>query len=155
MSRTNQILLIALAIIIGLFIIGSVKNNDKVVTDRDSGNTAVQEKSGLEPQKNEGGNVTVTVKPKNLKIGSKPEFEIQFETHSVDLSFDVAKQASLVDDQGKSIKGAVWNGTPPGGHHRDGTLSFDGTLVGAKSIDLIIKDVAGIAERKFKWNLQL
>ena len=41
------------------------------------------------------------------------------------------------------------------GHHVTCKLSFPADkLAGAKTLTLIIKDVAGVAERTFTWNLQ-
>lgn len=80
-------------------------------------------------------------------------FELEFETHSVDLDFDVSKQSYLVDDKGNSLTGGIWNGSPAGGHHREGILTFNSVLSETKFVELIVKDVSGVSERKFKWNL--
>ncbi len=107
----------------------------------------------LVSQEKEEASVTVTVKPEVLKIGQKPKFQIEFNTHSVDLSFDITKISLLVDDKGNIYSNAIWNGSDPGGHHRSGTLSFNNFLTGTTNAELIIRNIAGVAERKFKWNL--
>ncbi len=156
MAKINKILLLVLAIIVLYFIINwsQVKINQKTNQSNFSQNsTANPQKDKFASQKNEGGNVTVAVYPEILEIGQKPKFKLEFSTHSVDLSFDIAKQSYLLDNKGYRLDGSTWSGTPPGGHHRSGTLTFINPLAETKYVELIIKDVAGVSERKFKWNL--
>lgn len=150
MSKTNKLLLMVLILITAFFGINVFKKTNKQpskvnITDK-------QEKN-LNFQENEGGNVTVTVKPKVLKIGEKPTFEIEFNTHSVDLSFDISKQSYLLDNKGKRLANGIWNGSPEGGHHREGTLTFNGVLSKTKFVKLIIRNVSDIPERTFRWEL--
>ena len=50
-------------------------------------------------------------------------FEIVLDTHSVELSLDMAASASLeVDGNAWVVEG--WDGSGPGGHHREGELRF-------------------------------
>jgi hypothetical protein len=107
----------------------------------------------LSPQENEGGSVTVTVEPEVLEIGKNPKFKLEFNTHSVELSFDVVKQSYVLNDKGNRLDGATWSGSPPGGHHRNGTLIFNVPLPQTKYVEFVITNIAGIEERKFKWNL--
>jgi len=153
MSKTNKFLFLSLTVIFLLLTIGVVKKSKQKIPKITSSKPTVQTTKNPDSKVNEGGNVTVTVKPKALKIGEKPVFEINFETHLVDLSFDVTKISLLVDDQGKTYTQSVWAGSPPGGHHREGTLTFDTVLPKTKFVELTLKDVAGVTERKFKWNL--
>ena len=60
---------------------------------------------------------------------------------------------SLSDETGQVYGSAVWEGTPPGGHHREGTLTFNDNLVETKSVSLILRDIAGISKREFNWQL--
>lgn len=154
MSKTNKIFVIILITIIVLVLIILTSNKNKEITQ------TIQKTDKLNPlkekytsQENEGGNVTVTVKPKILKAGEKPIFEVEFNTHSVDLSFDIEKLSFLTNDKGKTSNQSVWNGSPPGGHHRSGTLAFTEILSEGKFVELVIKDVAGIPKRSFKWQL--
>lgn len=150
MSKINKLLLaVLLIIILSLTILTRSRKDGRA--EKIIENKKLQET--FTSQENESGNVTVTVKPKTLKVGERPVFELEFETHSVDLDFDVAKQSSLVDDKGKKIAGAVWDGSPPGGHHRSGTLSFNNSLTQTNYVELIIKNIAGVLERKFRWEL--
>lgn len=104
------------------------------------------------------GAVIIEITPLNLNSpGERLEFEVVMNTHSVDLSMDLAALATLSTDSGRSVPALAWN-APRGGHHVSGTLVFpavyDGqpVLQGANRITLSIKDVdAGL--RVFTWTL--
>ena len=50
-------------------------------------------------------------------------FRVTLDTHSVPLDLDMAASARLrINDT--TADGASWDGTAPGGHHREGTLRF-------------------------------
>ncbi len=102
--------------------------------------------------------VEFVVTPLNLSApGETLDFDVSMNTHSVDLSWDLAAQSVLSTDTGLEVKGASW---PVGsGHHYEGTLSFpsktaDGKslLDGAKKLTLTIRDAA-TPERVFEWEL--
>lgn len=156
MSKVNKILLAVFGIIALFLILNLMKNksNQSALQEDSSKNkTIVSPKVNSSLQENEGGNVTVTVKPKVLKIGEKPVFELEFNTHTVDLNFDISQLTSLVDENGNDLNNAVWSGSGPGGHHRSGTLTFNTVLAQTKYVELVIKNVSEVPERKFKWNL--
>jgi hypothetical protein len=105
------------------------------------------------------GAVVVMVKP--LDLGDQDEhmkFEIALETHSVDLSMDLAALATLTTDTGLEVQASEWD-APRGGHHVSGTLLFPASigghsiLDGASSLTLVIKDVDA-PERAFTWELR-
>ena len=107
-------------------------------------------------QVNEGGAVTVTATW--VGAASGPIFTIAMNTHSVDLdAIDLTALATLNAD-GIHVRPTSW-GAPAGGHHREGALSFptttdDGrTVIGpeTKMIELVIRDVADVPERTFRW----
>ncbi|HLD24888.1 MAG TPA: hypothetical protein VJB96_03120 [Patescibacteria group bacterium] len=103
-------------------------------------------------QENEAGNVTVSVTPLFLKAGLPASFDVAFETHSVELDFDVEKVATLTDSRGSSYS-AHWDGSPPGGHHRSGTLRFTPDLIAPTTITLTFTNIAG-TPRTFTWEVQ-
>lgn len=70
----------------------------------------------------EVGEVTVKVRPV-LIDEEGAEFRVVFDTHSVDLGFDVAANARLTVG-GSAWTAPTWAGAAPGGHHREGTLRF-------------------------------
>lgn len=110
-------------------------------------------------QTNNEGEVTVEVTWQGASAGLV--FEVVMDTHSVDLDgYDLMTLAVLRTDQGQEVKPSGWD-APKGGHHRRGTLAFpdkaaDGSpLIGpnTRTIELVIRDVAGVPERVFKWTL--
>ena len=107
---------------------------------------------------NEGGMVTVFATWAGPTAG--PVFKIVLDTHSVDLdTYDLAKLAVLRVD-GREVAATVWD-APKGGHHRSGDLVFptsgaDGApTIGAsaKAVEIVVRDVAGVPERTFRWPL--
>ncbi len=105
------------------------------------------------------GAVTVTATPLNLDNPSDQlEFDIALETHSVDLSMDLATLATLTTDTGVTVPATLWD-APRGGHHVDGKLIFPATkdgksiLEGATKLTLTIVNVDA-SSRIFEWNLK-
>lgn len=86
--------------------------------------------AGLETRTVTVGEVEVTIVP--TRIGTTgAEFDIAFDTHSVDLDLDIAGQATLTVG-GQPWTDPTWAGGGPGGHHREGMLTFtaDGPVAG-------------------------
>lgn len=108
---------------------------------------------GYASQTVEGGNVTVTVTPLALKPGAPLEFDIAMNTHSVDLSYDMLKAVALRDDQGREYTPTAWDGPGAGGHHREGKIKFAPLSSNSKGLVLLVKNVAGVAERVYRWEL--
>ena len=108
--------------------------------------------SGGATQTNEGGQVTVKATWNGVSTG--PVFDIVMDTHAVDLDgYDLAQLAILRVD-GREIQPEGWD-APKGGHHRQGTLTFPATTAvitsGTRTVELVIRDVAGVPERVFRW----
>ena len=112
-------------------------------------------------QSSSGGSVTIDVTWENLRDPSALRFSVAMNTHSVELDgFDLGKLTTLRNDQGQEVSPESWD-APQGSHHRSGTLIFpakDGSgkpIVGpgVKSLDLVIRDVAGVKERVLKWEV--
>lgn len=102
------------------------------------------------------GAIEVTVTPLNLDDPEDViEFDVSLNTHSVDLSMDLAELALLRTDAGREVKAGLWD-AQLGGHHVGGQLSFpaivDGSslLEGAREVRLIITDLDA-SERIFVW----
>lgn len=107
-------------------------------------------------QTDDQGAVTVEITPLNLAdAGETLDFQVVLDTHSVDLSMDLAALATLTTDTGKTSQALKWD-APLGSHHVEGTLSFpaamDGStlLEGASQITLTIKDLDA-PQRVFVW----
>lgn len=143
MSKINKILLIGLTIVLILIGGGIMKQK-----------TPFKAPLKLSAQETTQGNVTIKVTPEAVAVGKKTSFQLVFETHSVDLNFDPSAVSFLVDDSGRKYLHPVWEGTPAGGHHRSGRLIFSQPLSPTASVELIIKDVAGVSQRRFRWELK-
>lgn len=109
-----------------------------------------------QPQSDEQGAVTVEITPLNLNNAWESiDFQVAMNTHSVDLSMDLAALATLTTDTGHTVQATLWE-APSGGHHVSGTLSFPvsaeagSVLDGAKKITLTLVNVDA-AERVFVW----
>lgn len=107
-------------------------------------------------QADAGGSVTIEVEWSREEAGSLI-FNVAMNTHSVDLDqYDLGALTFLRDDTGNKYPPVSWD-SAAGGHHRSGTLYFplpDSVSQGkAKYIEMVIRDVAGIEERVFKWEL--
>jgi hypothetical protein len=120
---------------------------------------AEQTVSGLPELTDDQGAVVVTVKP--LDLGDQDEqlqFEVALNTHSVDLSMDLAALATLATDTGLTVQASAWD-APRGGHHVSGRLSFPSQVDGKSLLDgtsrltLVIKGV-DVSERTFLWELE-
>ncbi len=97
--------------------------------------------------------VTITVAPSDISRESKEwKFNVVMDTHSVELSQDMAKIALLMDDKGKEYKPLRWDGSPAGGHHREGMLVFAPIMPYPQHLELIIKNIGNV-ERSFSWIL--
>lgn len=101
-----------------------------------------------------GGGVTVKVTFLNPKSGDEPRFQIVLDTHSVKLDgYDLKTLASLRDDAGKAYASTGME-NKGSGHHRESTVSFAKVSPEAKRLELVIKDLAGVNARVFRWNLE-
>ena len=106
--------------------------------------------SALPTREIAAGEVTVTVTP--VRIDERgAEFDVAFDTHSVDLDLDVAAGAALIVD-GDDWPDPVWEGAGAGGHHREGTLRFaaDGTPSGEAVLTIRGLEAPATAS----WDLQ-
>jgi ABC-type glycerol-3-phosphate transport system substrate-binding protein len=85
-----------------------------------SGSGASEAAAGA-PRTARAGAVEVTATP--LETGDGARFRLVFETHTVELDFDPLEVVAL-ETAGGTVAAAGWDGPGPGGHHRDGVLSF-------------------------------
>ena len=105
---------------------------------------------GWETKEQAGGNVTVSVTPITLRPEFPASFDVAFETHSVELDFAIENIARLTDERGTRYT-PHWQGSPPGGHHRKGTLVFTPDIPKPTTITLVFRDIANIPNPPFTW----
>jgi hypothetical protein len=116
--------------------------------------------TGSMARKDTQGNVTVVITPQDLsQVDETLDFDVVLDTHSVELSMDLADLATLTTDTGKSVNPSQWD-APSGGHHVKGTLTFpaiidDATLLDEGStITLTLRNV-DVPVRVFTWTIPL
>lgn len=66
----------------------------------------------------------------------------------------MVKISRLRDDTGKEYAPIGWKGAGPGEHHREGKLKFAAMTTQPKYIELVIKNIAKVSERAFRWELK-
>lgn len=109
----------------------------------------------LATQKSAERGVTVSARPLDLSPAAQRwMFEVVLDTHSADLSDELAKTAVLVDDRGSEHRPAAWKGDPPGGHHRKGTLDFAPVVPRPGTVELRVQRPGEPVPRVFRWRLQ-
>ncbi len=94
------------------------------------------------------------------KASDRIRIEIVLDTHSVELDgYKLESLATLRTDTGKVVQPLAIESPSGSGHHRKGILVFPGTdasgslLAGAKTVELIVRDVGGVKERTLRWML--
>jgi hypothetical protein len=107
----------------------------------------------------EQGAVVFEVTPLNLGTPADTlQFQVSMNTHSVDLSMDLAVLSTLSTDTDVSLQALKWDAVP-GGHHVSGTLIFPSTqdgqsiLESASKLTLTIDNVDA-PSRVFEWELK-
>lgn len=116
-----------------------------------SGNALAQ----IATQESSANGVTISVTPTSFASGAKVwKFTVALNTHSQELSDDLAKSAVLVDSRGAETKALGWEGAPPGGHHRSGILKFNAVSPPLKVVEMRIRRAGEPTPRSFRWELK-
>lgn len=105
------------------------------------------------PQTSAQDGVTVKATPRAVAAGAW-EFEIVLDTHSQALADDLGRTAKLVSDGGASYTPTGWRGDAPGGHHRKGTLRFDGVTPEPTYLELHIQRAGERSPRILRWQIK-
>jgi hypothetical protein len=105
------------------------------------------------------GAIVVEVTPVNLDPETtQVQFEVALNTHSVDLSMDLAALSTLTSDTGLRVPADVWD-APRGGHHTSGRLVFLldqdalALLARASRLTLTVVDLDA-PSRVFEWEVR-
>ncbi|MDD5615687.1 MAG: hypothetical protein PHH85_05745 [Candidatus Methanoperedens sp.] len=126
-------IIIVLSIMTAIAISGCISGDEKPPADL------------LEPRENSeaGIQITATYLP---DITDATAFEIKVTAHK-NYNDDFMNNSYLRDSGGKTYQPLSYEGE--GGHHASGTLRFP--EIESKRFELVIKDVAEVNERIFKW----
>lgn len=110
---------------------------------------------GALTKKAEAGGVTAEVTYLNPGEDN-PAFEVKFDIHSVELDqYKLEGIVSLRDETGREYSTPIVESPAGSGHHRSGVLRFkDADISKAGAIELVIKDVAGVKERVFRFEIK-
>jgi hypothetical protein len=99
-----------------------------------------------------GGGVTV-IATLLKEQADATAIKLVLDTHSVNLDgYKLDAIAALRDDAGKTYPVVAVEQASGGGHHRQAVLQFGKVSAEAKTIELVVRDVAGVEERIFRWS---
>ncbi|MBI5457852.1 hypothetical protein HY971_03980 [Candidatus Kaiserbacteria bacterium] len=154
--KNTIITIVAIAILAIGFVL--LYQNRSTVRETPTASETVRQLSSSqqwETKTEEEAGVTVVITPLDLSPQfAEWKFDVGLNTHSVELDQDMTRIAVLTDDRRNEYKPVAWDGVAPGGHHREGVLIFRAVSPMPRSVELTIKDIGGIPERSFKWDLK-
>jgi hypothetical protein len=148
MKRVRNTVVVS-SIILMIGITGSLVLSSSLSTE----DSDVLQASGLDPIEKEENGISFTITPMTYSSGQSIVFEIMIDTHQGSLDFDLEDVSVLETSDGNRYDALSWEGSPPGGHHRSGKLIFP-SVDEDEFLRLTIKDVGGVSDRVFTWNLQ-
>lgn len=125
--------------------------SEPVAVSTESGTSAVRT--------DQQGAIVIEITPINLDAPKDTlDFDVTLNTHSIDLSMDLATLAALSTDTGITVPATAWD-APRGGHHVEGRLVFPATsegkpiFEGARKLTLTVINV-DVPTRVFEWELK-
>lgn len=141
---------------------GMMQHMERMMKGYDGAMKETEDKIAVEAKESStltkmAGNGGVTVAVIYLNPGEdSPSFEIKLDTHTVELDqYKLESIVSLRDDKGKEYGTPLAESAAGSGHHRSGVVKFKGADISqAKAIELVIKDVAGVKERVFRFEIK-
>lgn len=147
----HKVSLISLLILIILIALIAFNVFNKSITLQNPNQAVENLKTDYKPQEQNGNEINLTVQPIQLVKNKPIKFKATFNTHAIDLKYDIRQLSQLKDDQGNNYNARLWEGGI-GGHHLSGELIFDRLKDNIKELTLTIKNINGL-DREFKWNL--
>ena len=149
---------IFVALVIALFYFGVFDTNksEQLLSNGEQVKQSVEEVRLKQWEAKIDEQLPVTVKVTPVELGEDAQlwkFQVVLDTHSGSLDEDLLKMACLADDENNVYYPIAWEGPGPGGHHREGILVFKAMSPVPLYIELKIKNVGGVSERSFRWNM--
>ena len=108
------------------------------------------------PRRDSDRTVTVKATFLNPQSTEDAQFDISLDSrgHVVNLDrYDLAVLSFLRDDTGNTYQSTRAE-NKRSGHHREVVLVFPRPSTEAQSLELVIKDIAGVKQRSFRWDLK-
>ncbi|HTM08191.1 MAG TPA: hypothetical protein VL754_07365 [Verrucomicrobiae bacterium] len=109
--------------------------------------------SSMSTASHSGGGVTVKATYRTPQPADELRFEVALDAHSVDLDGYDLKSIALLRDAGGKTYEPVRIENKGSGHHRDANVIFPRPPGGPQQVELIVKDIAGIKERAFRFKI--
>lgn len=96
--------------------------------------------------------VTLKVTPKPWLPGAREwSFSVALDTHSQALDDNLSESAVLVVD-GREVAPLQWSGPAPGGHHREGVLTFPAPDLQPAAVELHVQRPGEATPRVLRWD---
>lgn len=106
------------------------------------------------PQTVRGGGVAVIL-TRLPSTGEGLRFRVEMTTHTRDLDgYRFEHIVRLRDATGKELLPLAVEQMMGGGHHRAAVLRFPAPNQDMTAVEVVVRDVAGIPERLFRWDLR-
>lgn len=148
-------------IVVFLFVLAGIALGLMAMQLQDNKYAAVKSVKNLQeqPLKKETGVKTVISNENNVEVSVGPPVlengklisDVAFNTHSVELNFNPKEISFIRSESQKETPAVSWEGLEESGHHRSGRLIFP--AIPGKNLTVIIKNVAGVKERIFDFNI--
>lgn len=95
--------------------------------------------------------VTLTAAP---AVGEPVKVKVVLDTHSVGLDgIEFDRAVAIRTSDGADLAPTAIERAAGSGHHREAVLVFP-PVASAGTLKIVVKDVGGVAERNFVWDLQ-
>lgn len=157
MKKSSLLIAITLVILGSLLVYLLISNQEKGKDNlnlNSNAATTVPDKIVYEKKVSREGTIEASVEPVSFSEDSSSwDFKVILNSHSAEIDSDLAALSELIGEKGVSYKATAWDGSPPGGHHREGILKFKPISPKPATITLRINQVGGIAERNFTWSI--
>lgn len=142
----KRYILVIMLFILGMYLVQNRQKNAEVVRTSPEPTNSIMAKTNIE----EG--IEIGVEPMESSDKKTWNFKITITTHEGSLDQDLTNGSILKNEKDDMLSPLGWEGSPPGGHHREGILSFPAFMEEPKTVTLKLSGF-GKRERVFTWDL--